>query len=338
MRTHSEKYRMPLIRLGHLMAFSRFLYKEGVPFEGHVRRAGLPLLCEDSNCFVPNARVWACFDRMAQVVDPLLGWRVGRYVGDRNLNHTLLARLETAPTLYQALHLLFVLLKAEATDLKMGLHDLHEEADDVLVFVCYSGLREASGYHEAQAYQIGVILDLIRHFVGRSWIPEEIGIERRDLPPGLADYFPETLILTQRAYGYIRVPRRLLYRKKCNATNEHPVKDPLNIADKPDFVGMLRALMTTYLSEGYPSSQLAASLMDISERTLARRLAEHGLTYGKLVDEVRFDLAKERLRAPGAKIGEVARSVGFSDQGNFNRMFRRLTGVSPKDYRSQYMG
>ena len=314
------------------MAFCGFLHREGISFERHVRHAGLPLLCEDSDKFVPNFRVWSCWDSMAQAEDPLLAWRVGKDVGDRRINHTLLAKMEAAPTLYQALHLLFVMLRSEATDLKMGLHEL---VDDVLVFMCYPGFRENVGYHEAQAYQISVMLDLIRHFSGREWMPDEIGIERRDLLPGLADYFPETRILTQRAYGYIRVPRRLLYRKECGASGEYRLKDGLNIADKPGFLETLRALLTTYVAEGYPSAQLAASLMDVSERTLARRLASCGLTYGMLVDEVRFNLAKERLKEPGAKIGEVASSIGFSDQGNFNRLFRRLAGVSPKEYRQR---
>ena len=332
MKTNSGSHGPPLIRVGHLMALSGFLYREGVPFERHIRQSGLPVLCEDPNCFVPNFRVWSCWGSMAQAEDPLLGWRVGKYVGDRRINRALLTKMEAAPTLYQALRLLFVMLRSEVTDLKMGLHEL---VNDVLVFMCYPGLTQSVGYHDAQAYQISVMLDLIRHFLGREWMPEEIGIERRDLLPGLTDYFPGTRILTQRAYGYIRVPRNLLYRKECSAPFERRVKDGLNIPDKPDFLGTLRALLTTYLAEGYPSAKLAASLMDVSERTLARRLEARDLTYGMLVDEVRFNLAKERLKEPGAKVGEVASSIGFSDQGNFNRMFRRLAGVSPKEYRQQ---
>ena len=74
--------------------------------------------------------------------------------------------------------------------------------------------------------------------------------------------------------------------------------------------------------------------MDVSERTLARRLAACGLTYGALIDEVRFEEAKRQLREPTARIGDVAIAVGFTDQGNFTRMFRRVGGLTPREYRS----
>jgi AraC-like DNA-binding protein len=78
---------------------------------------------------------------------------------------------------------------------------------------------------------------------------------------------------------------------------------------------------------------LAAEVMDVSERTLARRLSAHGLTYGKLVDQVRFEVAKKLLQKPDLQIGDVARSVGFESQGNFTRMFRRVGGLSPIEFR-----
>ena len=45
----------------------------------------------------------------------MLGWYVGRYVGDHNLNRHLLQRLETAPTLYLALQWLIDFASSEAS-------------------------------------------------------------------------------------------------------------------------------------------------------------------------------------------------------------------------------
>ena len=72
--------------------------------------------------------------------------------------------------------------------------------------------------------------------------------------------------------------------------------------------------------------------MNTSERTLARRLSAHGLTYGALVDDVRFTAAKKFLQRPGARVGEVANAVGFDHQGHFTRMFRRIGGLSPRQF------
>jgi len=79
--------------------------------------------------------------------------------------------------------------------------------------------------------------------------------------------------------------------------------------------------------------QFAASLLDCSKRTLARRLAACGTSYQKVVDETRFRKAETLLKGTDAKIQDVAGSVGFSDPAHFSRMFRRLGGVGPRHFR-----
>jgi YesN/AraC family two-component response regulator len=45
--------------------------------------------------------------------------------------------------------------------------------------------------------------------------------------------------------------------------------------------------------------------------------------------------AKERLRHTSEDIGTVARQVGFKDPAYFSRVFRKLTGLSPTEYRQR---
>ena len=59
-----------------------------------------------------------------------------------------------------------------------------------------------------------------------------------------------------------------------------------------------------------------------------------GLTFLSYVAQLRVEKAKELLRNPGLKIGEIALDVGFQSFSQFNRTFRRLTGVSPRAYRA----
>jgi AraC-like DNA-binding protein len=92
-------------------------------------------------------------------------------------------------------------------------------------------------------------------------------------------------------------------------------------------------MLKTYLSEGYPNEQFAAELIGTSVRTLTRRLAANGLTYGSLIDDLRFTQAKEGLQKTDMRIMDVAQSVGFNDHGTFTRMFRRVGGLSPREFR-----
>ncbi|MGI9241221.1 MAG: helix-turn-helix transcriptional regulator, partial [Verrucomicrobiales bacterium] len=86
----------------------------------------------------------------------------------------------------------------------------------------------------------------------------------------------------------------------------------------------------------FPHATLAASLMDTSVRTLARRLADSGTSYRSLVDELRFAEAKTLLSRPDTRVTDVAAAVGFEDPSHFARMFRRVGGLSPREFmRSQ---
>jgi AraC-like DNA-binding protein len=78
--------------------------------------------------------------------------------------------------------------------------------------------------------------------------------------------------------------------------------------------------------------------LDTSVRSLARRLSECGKTYQSLIDETRFNAATELLRGTAAPIGEIGLSIGFNDQANFSRLFHRIAGISPRDYRRVQLG
>ena len=331
MKTPAQKSMPPLLRLAHPMAFAAFLRHVGAPVERHMRRQGLPVLCDDPNVFVPLARVWSFFDSAARQEDPMLGWLVGAHIGDNNINAGLLRKLETAPTLLQALHGLTRLVSAEASHLQLG---IHERRDDVLYYMHYPGMREAPGHMISQAYQLEVIVDLIRHFLGRHWVPHEIGIESALVPAIAEEHFPGCRILTQQQSGYIAVPRSCLHRAAPLRSARVGGTDNPVLAEEFDYIDTLRAVLKAYLSEGYPSARFAAELMNTSVRTLTRRLSTYGLTYGALIDELRFKSAKAQLQKSSVRIGDVAQSVGFNDQGDFTRMFRRVGGLSPREFRN----
>ena len=330
MDSSPKKSGPPLLRLGHLMAFTAFLRQVGAPVDRHLRSHKLPVLCDDPDTFVPLTRAWSFFDTAARHEDLSLGWLVGAHIGDHNLNGSLLRKLETAPTLHQALQGLVQLVSAEASHLQLG---IHERRHDVLFYTHYSGMREVPGYTSSQAYQLGVILDLIRHFLGRNWIPDEIGIEHTIATAVASKHFPGSRILTQQPMGYIAVPRTCLpIGVPCSASDSGLADDPV-LSESFDFLDTLRAILKAYIPDGYPSARFAAALMGVSERTLARRLSTCGLTFQTLIDEVRFAEAKKLLQKPGTRIADVAISVGFHDQSHLTRMFRRLAGLSPREFR-----
>jgi AraC-like DNA-binding protein len=94
----------------------------------------------------------------------------------------------------------------------------------------------------------------------------------------------------------------------------------------------LRANMPTEKQE-WPSLKDSAQRLAMSPRTLIRRLALEGLTYQSLLDDAKSELACWYLQNTTLPMGEVAARLGFTDDTNFSRSFRRWQNCTPLQYR-----
>lgn len=79
-----------------------------------------------------------------------------------------------------------------------------------------------------------------------------------------------------------------------------------------------------------PSLSQLANQLNLSERTLRRRIGEAGLSYHGIVDELRRSRALQLLGQRDNRLIDVACATGFSDVRNFRRAFKRWTGVTPR--------
>jgi AraC-like DNA-binding protein len=73
-----------------------------------------------------------------------------------------------------------------------------------------------------------------------------------------------------------------------------------------------------------------AAELGVSRRTLARRLASEGLTFRRLLDNLRCDLAQRYLRETELPTSEVAWLLGYRETSALNHAFKRWTGGTPK--------
>jgi AraC-like DNA-binding protein len=88
------------------------------------------------------------------------------------------------------------------------------------------------------------------------------------------------------------------------------------------------------LSNGEPTRTALAHRLHMSERTLARRLNDRAVSFRALLDNVRKELALAYIDQARYAVTDIAYLLGFSDQSNFARSFRRWTGSTPSKYRS----
>jgi AraC-like DNA-binding protein len=76
-----------------------------------------------------------------------------------------------------------------------------------------------------------------------------------------------------------------------------------------------------------------ARRLGTSERSLQRHLADEGITFDALYEELRRELAVRYLADRSMAIAEVAYLLGYSEPSAFHRAFKRWTGATPAEAR-----
>lgn len=93
-----------------------------------------------------------------------------------------------------------------------------------------------------------------------------------------------------------------------------------------------RYLLDT-LPDHVPELEELGTQLNLSPRTLQRRLKEWGTTYKQLLDETRRNAAIGYFDGGGENVLEITFLLGFSEQAAFHRAFKRWTGQTPGHYR-----
>jgi len=100
------------------------------------------------------------------------------------------------------------------------------------------------------------------------------------------------------------------------------------------FSAAVKQSVISLIKPAFPSIEQVAHHLNLSLRTLQRRLKEEGYTFKKLIDELRKDFAFSYLKRPDLSITEIAFLLDYADTSAFSRSFKRWTGQSPISYRS----
>jgi AraC-like DNA-binding protein len=84
-----------------------------------------------------------------------------------------------------------------------------------------------------------------------------------------------------------------------------------------------------------PSLEACAAALNLSPRTLHRRLEAEGTSFRLILDETRHRLALQHMGNPALSLQQVAYLLGYTDQANFRRAFKRWEGVAPQVRRDE---
>jgi transcriptional regulator GlxA family with amidase domain len=96
----------------------------------------------------------------------------------------------------------------------------------------------------------------------------------------------------------------------------------------------------TWLAQNYEQADIVAEAVrrsGLPKRTFDRRFrAATGYAPLAYIQALRIEEAKQLLETGTAPVETVAREVGYEDIASFRRLFRRLAGMTPGDYRRKF--
>lgn len=94
-----------------------------------------------------------------------------------------------------------------------------------------------------------------------------------------------------------------------------------------------------YIEENYAQK---LTLSEVAEKTyvsqwhLSKLLNRHTeQSFSEILNHVRIERAKELLKDPSLRIGDISEQVGFLDLAHFSRVFKKQEGVSANEYRNR---
>jgi AraC-like DNA-binding protein len=191
---------------------------------------------------------------------------------------------------------------------------------------------------------VAVMFNILRELCGPEWMPVEVRFAHRE-PKNAAPFrrfFLAPLRFDAEQYSVVfsatwlkhRLPdispelRRLLQQQV----------DKLEARSGDDFPAQVRSVLRTSLVTGHSAADQVAVLFSVNRRTMNRRLGAFGIGFQVLVDETRFEIARQMLEDSSMSVIEIATLLDYADASAFTRAFRRWSGTTPAQWRATMKG
>lgn len=202
----------------------------------------------------------------------------------------------------------------------------------------YSGVRRQADRHQIE-FWVTVLIRLCRQLTGRHLRPARVRLTHfRGHGKARLSRYVGCPVEFGAATDEILFTRDVLQLRVVNADpylNRLLVdlcEHALAKRRPPDsFASRVENAVAPLLPHGQARAHVVAKRLGMSARTFARRLAEEGLTYSRLLGRLRLELSRRYLVQERLPISQAAWLLGYKEVGAFSHAFRRWTGKSPSE-------
>jgi AraC-like DNA-binding protein len=218
----------------------------------------------------------------------------------------------------------------------------YHEGDPVRLSLHYKGVRRLSDRHQIEFF-VTMIVRLCRQMVAWRLTPLRIKFAHRrtTVPDDMAACFGCELVFGSDVdeIEYAALSSRLPIASADSYLNKLLLKYCEEALSSRQLKATSWCLavenaLTPLLPHGQGRLSEVAARLGVSIRTLERRLAEEGISFLDVLDNLRFELAKRYLQEPNLPISEIAWLLGYADPSAFTHSFRRWSGKSPTQLRA----
>ena len=179
-------------------------------------------------------------------------------------------------------------------------------------------------------------------FTGQDINPIEIHFQYR--APSYLPEYQKTFncpLLFEQEHNSIILPESFLdlpaktynpYLDKLVQKQAEHLKQNLGVVNS--FTEQIQKQIVQDLPIGTLDVDTISEKMNMSRRTLARKLKDEGTSFKALVEETKKELAIDYLKQNKFNINDIAYMLGFSESSAFSRAFKRWFGDNPQAYRN----
>ena len=191
---------------------------------------------------------------------------------------------------------------------------------------------------QVELYRFGAIIDTIRYTAGANWLPETVQLQSID-DGRLQDValFQDINIRFNSPGLAIQVPNHLLPKaprlNRIAPMYESTDSETVNSAPRT-FEMATKTVIRNQLELGNIHVNDVAHCLGVSTRSLQRHLAVQNTSFSILLEQSKTERAQELLGSTSLTHRQIARALGYRHQTDFSRAFRRVCGVTPRQFRS----
>ena len=267
--------------------------------------------------------------------DPALGLRLGEHASP-GMYHVVAHLVEHAKTLGDGIDMILRYSGLLASGFEPCLVD---EGDHLALRLPYL-VGDSGAVRFTAEFVTSGLTRMWRLFLGENARPSHVCFAYR-MPAHHAQY--RRVFGGRECFGQphteVQFPREWLSRTQLFANAElssllqsHAERERLQLERGSTVSERVQRVLAMNDPRALPSMQDVARELDISGRTLARKLQGEGASFADMLEDRRMSAAKCLLETGRLTIQEVADAMGFADAPAFYRAFRRWTGLTPKQY------